>query len=268
MKRLHFGFCQVRDPADIPPGSFFWYVPNPDDGIDASTAPGKPIVLLILPDDRAVLSSDARILDQWQWAKRALDRKGLVPIAISYGEEWYLGDQSIAERNRLRDHVARALSLGRRVFPHAFTVQIELFFNDSTALGPAFYAPVPGCDILAIDSYLHADGNRFLHSDLPMGPQAPYGKFYLEYGRLVEYAALTLPRQRIMLIAQAWHTVDGAFSIAPTPAQLRWWHELARRIDPVIAICYFTRHTLMPNMRGLDQLPELWSEVEWQMTHP
>ena len=263
MSQLHFGFAQVRDPETVPEGCFLCVAPENGglDHLNAETVGNRPIFLLLMPLPGDETDEGLRL--HFKFMAGWMATRNLSPMAVGYGEEWYNGSQTIEQKDAIKARVDHALTLVKEYWPGAYTVQIEPWFNDWLELGPAYYHPPFACDVLAIDMYLWPEGSEMFHTlGMPLTPDAPYAKFYLEVGRLVEWALARFP-QPVMLFPQAAYGPDpGAFwSRMPTPPQLRWWYELALTHDRIIALCFYARQSLHPGISALDQHPEHWAEV-------
>lgn len=256
----YMGFYHANAALDLlPRGSFVIFAPGNDSsltGIDFSARGLLPVAYL--GDDALMFELDARCVERFTADKAWLASRGIAPLALMWGEEWYLringdvgtwpyfkGFTGLAKKDRLRERVDQILDILHTVFapnPPPI-VQVETVWNaDPTLGGYTYYAPpFMNADILGLDAYLTTGGVSAL-STPPLTANADQNmldKFWSEVGQFAEHAAGY--RKPLMIVGQAFHASDPAspWFVPPTPAQLEWFYILAQRTPAIIGVAWF-----------------------------
>jgi hypothetical protein len=236
----------------VPPGSFV--VLGEHDlrvGLGQELAARGLFAILQTGDHAAMFTDDEEVHRRFSRAQQRCVDAGVVPLAASVREEWYLavndGGEAAAwpyfagitdqyeRRDRLRARLEYFYAILKTYFPGALTWACETLWNDNRSLPWPYYCPPYGADVLFIDAYLYRrpwlPGVPIAYE--PRNDQNMLDKFAGEVALLVRHAC-TFGRP-VVMVGQAT-TFQGPI----TPTQLEWFYILAQRLPQVVGLAWFT----------------------------
>jgi len=288
VRRLHPIFWLPGDYSMVPPGSIVTVPHDPGvndalSGIDRDFLESRGLRALVqLPVTSAELANPDNYKARLFALNVTLSRKGIVPWAISLGDEMFdvcnygerlqwpcfagmtRPNEDMQRRKEwMYPRLQRLYALAKQVFPRVPSMQIETLFNEDRS-NVGLWHPDCGADILAVDPYLWEDGCPWLGTG-PLTPTTTADpKFGMEVTWLLRGApasfhlritGATARNKPVVLVAQAFHDIEGQWRQLPTPEQMTWYHHIAQATDGVIGLGFYGIQSVPGVSVGLDQLP-------------